>query len=79
MMKWVGHASLLWGLHEKELSKLNNARREKERRHAKILALLTRQLEDERERGCAAAAQERDAAGAQLRAAQEARYSCCCR
>lgn len=72
----MGHASLLWELHEQELSKLNNGRREKERRHAKSLALVTMQLEDERERGCAAAAQERDAAGAQLRAAQEARNTC---
>lgn len=71
LFQWAGHASLLWELHEQELSKLTNNRREKERQQAHSLALLTKQLSEERERGSAAASQEREAATAQLRAAQE--------
>lgn len=73
--QWAGHAGLLWELHEQELSRLNDDRREKNRQHARALAVLTRQLGEERELGGAAAAQERDAAAAQLRAAQEVRAS----
>lgn len=74
-IQWAGHAGLLWELHEQELSKLNDDRREKNRQHARALAALTKQLGEEREHGGAAAAQERDAAAAQLRAAQEVRAS----
>ncbi|CAM9256624.1 unnamed protein product, partial [Laminaria digitata] len=70
--EWAGHAGLLWELHEQELSRLNDDRREKNRQHARTVAVLTKQLGEEREHGGAAAAQERDAAAAQLRAAQEA-------
>lgn len=71
LSKWVTHASLIWELHEKELSKLADDRREREKRHARSLALLTKQLTEERERVCTAATNEREAAAVQLRAAQE--------
>lgn len=75
VVQWAGHAGLLWELHEQELSRLSDDRREKNRQHARTLAVLTKQLAEEREHGGAAAAQERDAAAAQLRAAQEVRAS----
>lgn len=71
-VQWAGHAGRLWELHEQELSRLNNDRREKNRQQARTLALLTKQLGEERARSGAAAAQERDSAAVQLRAAQEA-------
>lgn len=74
-VQWAGHAGLLWELHEQELSRLNDDRREKNIQHARTVAVLTKQLGEEREHGGAAAAQERDAAAAQLRAAQEVRTS----
>lgn len=70
-VKWAGHASLLWELHEQELSKMGHTRRERDKEHAARLALLTKQLAEER--GCitAAVAQEREDGEARLRAAQE--------
>ncbi|CAM9202174.1 unnamed protein product [Ectocarpus fasciculatus] len=70
--EWVAHASLLWELHKQEVSKLNDSRRERERQHARSLASLKEQLEEERERTRAAVVEEREASKAQLRAAQEA-------
>lgn len=60
------------------MSKLNDGRREKERQHARSVALMTKQLGEERERVCGIAAQEREAAAAQLRAAQEASRAAYC-
>lgn len=70
-VQWVAHASLLWELHKQEVSKLNDSRRERERQHARSLASLKEQLEEERERTRAAVVEEREASKAQLRAAQE--------
>lgn len=71
LFKWVTHASLIWELHERELSKLADDRREGEKRHARSLAQLTKQLTEDQERVCTAATNEREAAAVQLRAAQE--------
>lgn len=70
-MKWARHTSLLWELHEQELSKLSDVRKEKEMENAKRLAIITKQLSEERDRGSTLAAQERETGAARLRAAQE--------
>jgi len=46
----VRHANLLWELHKQELQKVEEARRAREKQHARSLASLTKHLEDERER-----------------------------
>lgn len=73
-LQWAEHANLLWDLHEQELSKVNDFCREKNKQHGRSQTLLKKKLAEERERGCLATVQERDAAAAQLRAAQEASF-----
>ncbi|CAM9356647.1 unnamed protein product, partial [Scytosiphon promiscuus] len=70
--EWIDHAKLLKELHKQELSKLSEARREKETQRARSQANLKQQLQEERERTCAAVAEERKASTARLRAAEEA-------
>lgn len=70
-VKWAGHASLLWELHEQELSNMGHTRRQRDKEHAARLALLTKQLEEERERNSTVVAQEREDGEARVRAAQE--------
>eukprot|EP00752_Nemacystus_decipiens_P009795 g8744.t2 len=71
-VKWIGHANLLWELHKQEVSKFNDSKRTRERQHARSLANLKKELEDEREHVYAAVSEERDASVAQLRDAQKA-------
>lgn len=69
-VKWIGHANLLWELHKQELAKFGDSKRAGEKQHARSLARLKKELEEERERVYAAVSEERDASMAQLRAAQ---------
>lgn len=69
--KWIGHANLLWELHKQEVAKFNDSKRAGEKQHARSLARLKKELEEERERIYAAVSDERDASVAQLREAQE--------
>lgn len=69
--QWIAHANLLRELREQELAKSNDSRRTQEKQHARSLAHLKQELEEERERVYAAVSEERDASLAQLRAAQE--------
>lgn len=71
-VQWIGHANLLWELHKQELAKFNDSRRAREKQHARSLANMKKEIEDERERVYAAVSDERDASVAQLRMAQEA-------
>ncbi len=50
---------------------MDEARRLREKQHARSLASMTKQLEDERERVFTVVDEEREASAAQIRAAQE--------
>lgn len=69
--QWIGHVNLLRELYKQELAKSNDSRRAREKQHARSLANLKKELEEERERMYAEVSEERDASVAQLRAAQE--------
>eukprot|EP00903_Cladosiphon_okamuranus_P013359 g12451.t1 len=72
LREWIGHANLLWELHKQGSTKFNESRRAREKQHARSMANLKKELEDERERIYAAVSEERNASVAQLRVAQEA-------
>ncbi|CAM9510294.1 unnamed protein product, partial [Discosporangium mesarthrocarpum] len=70
--QWAEHAHLLWELHKKELTRLGQARQLWERDNTRRISQLMKHMDDERQRGVMALAEERRAAEAQIRAMKEA-------